>query len=106
MSNTPTAREAARQAVRAKLAGLAPGQTGINLADEVADAAYFAAYPILTDTWFAEFNGLRDRILTEAADITRALRQPINANDDPAGFVVDLLLAHGRNPAARTTQEG
>lgn len=71
MSNIPTAREAARQAVRAKLAGLAPGQTGINLADEVADAAYFAAYPILTDTWLAEFNGLRDRILTEAAEWIR-----------------------------------
>lgn len=100
MSNTPTAREAARQAVRAKLAGLAPGQTGINLADEVADAAYFAAYPILTDTWLAEFNGLRDRILTEAIGLLRE-----HDGDEWWFDTRDRDAAIGLLAAARTNQE-
>lgn len=104
MSNTPTACEAARQAVRAKLAGLAPGQTGINLADEVADAAYFAAYPILTDTWFAEFNGLRDRILTEAAALIREHRGDMD-DDVPWFDTRDRDHAAALLLAARTNQE-
>jgi hypothetical protein len=40
-----SAREAAQRAAQAKLAGLAPGQTGINLANEIADAILDAAYP-------------------------------------------------------------
>lgn len=39
-----SAREVARLAAQAKLAGLMPGQTGINLANEVADAVLEAAY--------------------------------------------------------------
>lgn len=41
------AREASRSEVRRMIAGLLPGQTGINFADEIADAALDAAWPHL-----------------------------------------------------------
>lgn len=70
------ARDAARSEARRMIAGLMPGQTGINLADEVADAVLGAVWPHLQPVDKAECTVCHRTYRTRADGHVRAHSAP------------------------------